>query len=698
MKINQPVTQNRVPFPAECYLVSKTDLKGVITYANDAFVEISGFSREELIGKSHNIVRHPDMPPQAFGDLWSTVKGGHPWRGLVKNRCKNGDYYWVEAFVVPVKRDGQVIGYMSVRTPPAEDAVARAEAAYASLRAEPKRPLPKQKRFWSDLGLKTRVWAAMGVVVLCCAGAAMQGMFTLERNQREMAELYEQEMLPAMQVDRVMFLLADNRSQMMLALQHDPATAVAALHEHEVVQHVDATLANRAKINETLQQLAKPGLSEEEVRMLDAFSATRERYSKEGISVMRDLIKAGQFAEANKVLLVNVNPLYAQMQNDGQALVDTFKQHAQERYEQASAVNDRARWLQLGALLGAVLVALISGLMLTRSIVVPIRRVMAYFDRIAEGKLTDRIEIDGRNETGVLQADLAVMQATLKAMLDEIHACARQINARCAELDARTDEVVEQSSRQQGDAVAVASVTEEFTQSIQEVAGHAGDAAGAAQRTLAQVRQTRESIGVGMAATERVVVAVDASSRTIERLNQSIGRIGDMTQVIAEIASQTNLLALNAAIEAARAGEQGRGFAVVADEVRKLAERTTTSTGEIGQTVKDIEQVTQEAVAAMEEAVREVNAGIGGLRTSVGELDGVTSASEQVSQMAEQISAAASQQSVASDDVAQSMQRISLLVESNTLTVHLAKHEADEVREQAKVLQKLIGEFKLHER
>nr|WP_275405054.1 methyl-accepting chemotaxis protein [Crenobacter caeni] len=679
-------------------MVSKTDLKGVITYANDAFVEVSGFTRDELIGKSHNIVRHPDMPPQAFTDLWATVKTGHPWRGLVKNRCKNGDYYWVEAFVVPVKRDGQVTGYMSVRTPPAEAAVADAETAYARLRAEPKRPLPRQKRFWSDLGLKARVWGAMGVVLLVCAGAAMQGIFTLERNQREMAGLYEQEMLPAMQVSRVMFLLSDNRSQMMLALQHDPASAAAPLHEHEVGMHVEATLANRAKINETLKQLGELKLSGDELRMLEAFATTRERFSKEGISVMRDLVKAGQFAEANKVLLQSVNPLYAQMQKDGQALIDTFSHHANGRYGEAAAANATALWLQLGALLGAVLVALISGLLLARSIVVPIRRVMGFFDRIAEGKLTDRIEIDGRNETGVLLANLAVMQATLKAMLDEINASARQINARCALLDTRTDEVVTQSSQQQGDAVAVAAVTEEFTQSVQEVAHHAGDAAAAAQRTLDQVRQTRESIGQGMAATERVVVAVDASSRTIERLNQSIERIGDMTQVIAEIASQTNLLALNAAIEAARAGEQGRGFAVVADEVRKLAERTTTSTGEIGHTVKEIEQVTQEAVAAMEEAVREVNAGIGGLRTSVGELAGVTSASEQVTQMAEQISAAASQQGVASEDVAQSMQRISQLIESNTQTVHQAKHEADQVRVQAKVLQKLIGEFKLHER
>ncbi len=95
MKINLPVTQTEVLLPPERLLVSRTDLKGVLTYANEEFIAISGFSREELIGKSHNVVRHPDMPPQAFEDLWKTLKAGRPWRGMVKKRTKSGHFYWV---------------------------------------------------------------------------------------------------------------------------------------------------------------------------------------------------------------------------------------------------------------------------------------------------------------------------------------------------------------------------------------------------------------------------------------------------------------------------------------------------------------------------------------------------------------------------------------------------------------------------
>lgn len=108
-------------------IVTRTDLRGSIVYANPAFIAISGFSAAELIGQPHNIVRHPDMPKQAFADLWRTLAEGKPWRGMVKNRTKSGDFYWVEAYVTPVFEQGQHVGYMSVRTAPKRNEVADAE-------------------------------------------------------------------------------------------------------------------------------------------------------------------------------------------------------------------------------------------------------------------------------------------------------------------------------------------------------------------------------------------------------------------------------------------------------------------------------------------------------------------------------------------------------------------------------------------
>lgn len=135
MRINEPVTQTEIPYPEGKMLVSKTDLKGAITYCNKDFIEISGFSASELMGKNHNVVRHPDMPPAAFQDLWDTVKSGRSWSGLVKNRAKNGNFYWVRANVTPITRNGQTFEYMSVRSKPSRDEIQQAESLYRDINA-----------------------------------------------------------------------------------------------------------------------------------------------------------------------------------------------------------------------------------------------------------------------------------------------------------------------------------------------------------------------------------------------------------------------------------------------------------------------------------------------------------------------------------------------------------------------------------
>jgi aerotaxis receptor len=179
LKVNLPVTQNEVPFPKGRYVVSRTDLKGSITYANDTFVDLSGFSQDELIGKNHNLVRHPDMPAAAFQNLWDTVKEGRPWRGIVKNRCKNGDFYWVEALVVPLRKDDRTIGYMSVRTEPSRAQVSEAEALYRQLNAT-KAELPKPG-FWQRTALRTKQRLLLGTIVVAqiLAGALSFGADTV---------------------------------------------------------------------------------------------------------------------------------------------------------------------------------------------------------------------------------------------------------------------------------------------------------------------------------------------------------------------------------------------------------------------------------------------------------------------------------------------------------------------------------------
>lgn len=127
------ITTNEVTFADNEQLVSTTDTRGVITYANDSFCRVAGYTQEELVSHGHNIVRHPDMPKAAFADMWQKLKRGDSWRGVVKNRCKNGDYYWVDAYVTPLYENNTIVGYQSVRCKPTQEQVNAAKALYQQL-------------------------------------------------------------------------------------------------------------------------------------------------------------------------------------------------------------------------------------------------------------------------------------------------------------------------------------------------------------------------------------------------------------------------------------------------------------------------------------------------------------------------------------------------------------------------------------
>ena len=109
MRRNEPVTGHEREYPAHYHLITTTDLKGKITAANEEFAEVAGYSIDELVGQPHNLIRHPDMPPEAFANLWETIRKGDSWRGMVKNRCKNGDHYWVDAYVTPIMKNGELV-------------------------------------------------------------------------------------------------------------------------------------------------------------------------------------------------------------------------------------------------------------------------------------------------------------------------------------------------------------------------------------------------------------------------------------------------------------------------------------------------------------------------------------------------------------------------------------------------------------
>jgi aerotaxis receptor len=165
MRNNQPVTGHEYEFPSSHMLVSATDLTGRIQYCNPAFIAVSGFTRDELIGQPHNLIRHPDMPREAFADMWTTIRDGRPWTALVKNRRKNGDHYWVQANVTPVVEKGAVVGYLSVRVKPERAAVRAAEALYARMRGGQSRSVRLRRGAVVRTGVLGRLQALMRLPV-----------------------------------------------------------------------------------------------------------------------------------------------------------------------------------------------------------------------------------------------------------------------------------------------------------------------------------------------------------------------------------------------------------------------------------------------------------------------------------------------------------------------------------------------------
>jgi aerotaxis receptor len=189
MRKNLPVTNHEVEIEEDQAIVSKTDLDGNITYVNPYFVQVSGFSEQELIGAPQNILRHPDMPVEAFADLWTTIRNGIPWTGTVKNRCKNGSYYWVKANITPIRDAGRTIGYMSVRTRADRSQVEQAIEAYRTLREGNAKQLEIRNgqiihRGWRNLlshlshvSLAMRIWLSTSVVNTLLLAVCIASLF-----------------------------------------------------------------------------------------------------------------------------------------------------------------------------------------------------------------------------------------------------------------------------------------------------------------------------------------------------------------------------------------------------------------------------------------------------------------------------------------------------------------------------------------
>ncbi|MDD5389460.1 MAG: methyl-accepting chemotaxis protein [Gallionellaceae bacterium] len=427
MRVNMPVTGvERLMREGET-IVSTTDARGVITHVNDTFVSISGFTRDELLGSPQNIVRHPDMPAEAFKDLWDNLQAGRPWVGLVKNRAKNGDHYWVEAHVTPLRQNGQTTGYLSVRRKPERDQVAAAEALYKSVRdgqarLRPAGLLSSLKR----LSIKARLAAIMTMVVgMILVGSAI-GLGGQAITNGDMARLYQSNLEPIRLVGQIVRLMSENQTQVALAVQHDPNSVFSARHDHPVDKHADVIFANRDKITALITEFDKIEIPAETRVAAAAFAEARTRYVKEGLQPAVKALKAANYSEATDVLLAKVNPLYSEARDKMEILRQSLQDSARTDYEHADARYHNLLNLGLAGMTLGVLLALWFAWLLIRDIVKPLQRTIGLFHSIAEGNYLNHIQIDRHDEVGQVLEGLESMQTKLGFDMEETRRAANE--------------------------------------------------------------------------------------------------------------------------------------------------------------------------------------------------------------------------------------------------------------------------------
>lgn len=389
--------------PPHTAIVSKTDLSGMITYANDAFIDISGFSREELIGKPHNIVRHPDMPAAAFADLWATVEQNKPWRGIVKNRTKDGGFYWVQATIVPVRKAGKVVGYMSVRYAASDEQIEQARRLYAA-------PAPKLARagsFKRWLSIKSGyVAGSLFVIALLIAGGVL-GIGTIQHSTQQIDKA---DRIYLQRLDAISQLELDS-SQTLLA----PATTRPALV---------ARISSRYAANP-----AMPDSIRDRLKRLDGLN------------------KAAQLTGNTTLNDSLANQLQAVIRDAQQARQLILRQSAAE-VSRIDHNNERIVWISLLGIAAGIVTVVAFGLLFMRQIVQPLDSAIENFEKIAEGDLTGDVPLDGAGETGHLLRSSVVMQMHLKVVMDELNLLAGQIDRACLNLNTALFEISDHSEVQ----------------------------------------------------------------------------------------------------------------------------------------------------------------------------------------------------------------------------------------------------------
>lgn len=675
------VTHREIDYPEGVVFVTKTDTQGVITYANDSFVEISGYSRKELIGQNHNIVRHPDMPRWAFADLWATIHTGHPWRGIVKNRAKNGDHYWVRATVSPIVSDNKVVGYMSLRRKPTKEEVAQVQNVYRLERA----PLKNRSlmAWFSLLQLQTKLQLSVQLVMLTIlmvisvviADHLKTGM--LDAAKRHASEVANEV------IDGANMLMVTGR----IAEAEDRRLLIK-----KIASSGNIISLRLMRTDQVINQFGS-GLPEEQIESdlhRQVIASKQPSYTMEWRNGSPSLHAVTPYLATTN--FHGTNCLSCHQVEAGS--VNGISDMSIDMSEDYAAYQQLITRLVIGVVLVQILLFFVIGWIIQRFVTNPIEEINSSLNHLVNGDVRGQVDITGRDEMGKVLCAVQTSNVYLGSSFDRVATASRKLH-QANQLSESVAKISSASHAQSEASASMAAAVEQMTVSIDQITENSSEVQRISERSKAAASNGEIAVRQVVDEMSRINFSVADVAKKIDALGAKSEQIKNIVKTIHEISDQTNLLALNAAIEAARAGEAGRGFAVVADEVRKLAEKTGNATQEIAIVVNDINVGTADAVTEMSSTVEMVKAGSLMVKKTGIAMAEISEGAHSVLNGVEDILAALREQSAASREIAVNVERVAQMSEQNNVALRGVSVTAECLKEQVAELDRSIEHFKV---